>query len=107
MRFEIVLAPGAIAAYRALPARRRAELRDALETHLRHEPTKVSRSRIKRLRGIRKPQFRLRVGDIRVFYDVTDESVEVLAIVAKTQAKRWLAEQGEADENRGPGEGEG
>jgi len=107
MRFEVVLAPGAIEAYRALPARRRAELRDALETHLWHEPTKVSRSRIKRLRGMRKPQFRLRVGDIRVFYDVTDESVEVLAIVAQAQAKKWLAEQGEADENRGPGEGEG
>lgn len=60
-----------------------------------------------RLRGMRKPQFRLRVGDIRVFYDVTDESVEVLAIVAQAQAKKWLAEQGEADENRGPGEGEG
>jgi len=56
---------------------------------------------------MRKPQFRLRVGDIRVFYDVTDESVEVLAIVAQAQAKKWLAEQGEADENRGPGEGEG
>ena len=107
MRFEIVLAPGAIQAYRALPARRRAELRDALERHLRNEPKRVSRSRIKRLRGMRKPQFRLRVGDIRVFYDVTDESVEVLAIVAKAQAQRWLAEQGEADANRGPGEGEG
>ena len=107
MRFEIVLAPGAIQAYRALPARRRAELRDALERQLRNEPKRVSRSRIKRLRGMRKPQFRLRVGDIRVFYDVTDESVEVLAIVAKAQAQRWLAEQGEADANRGPGEGEG
>ena len=107
MRFEVVLAPGAVAGYRALPARRRAELRDALETHLRHEPRKVSRSRIKRLRGLRKPQFRLRVGDLRVFYDVTAESVEVLAIVAKAQAQRWLAEQGEADANRSPGEGEG
>jgi mRNA interferase RelE/StbE len=107
MRFEIVLAPGALEAYRALVARRRAELRDALETHLRHEPRKVSRSRIKRLRGLRKPQFRLRAGDLRVFYDVTDKSVEVLAIVAKAQARRSLAEQGEADANRSPGEGEG
>ncbi len=107
MRFEIVLAPAAGRAYRALPARLRAELRDALETHLRHEPRKVSRSRIKRLRGMRQPQFRLGVGDIRVFYDVTDEAVEILAIVAKTQAQSWLAEQGTTDANRGPGEGEG
>ncbi len=107
MRFEIVLAPDAAQAYRTLPARVRAGLRDALETHLRYEPRKVSRSRIKRLRGMRQPQFRLRVGDIRVFYDVTDKAVEVLAIVAKAQAHRWLAEQGKTDADGSPGEAEG
>ena len=107
MRFEIVLAPGAAQAYWVLPARRRAELRDALETHLCDEPRKVSRSRIKRLRGMRQPQFRLRVGDLRVFYDVTDEAVEVLAIVSKAQAQAWLAEQGTTDAQGGACEGEG
>jgi mRNA-degrading endonuclease RelE of RelBE toxin-antitoxin system len=107
MRFEIVLAPQAVAAFRALPARQRAELRDALETHLRHQPTQVSRSRIKRLRGMAKPQFRLRVGDNRVFYDVTDETVEVLAIVAKRQAQEWLEEEGTPEPDGSPGEGEG
>jgi mRNA-degrading endonuclease RelE of RelBE toxin-antitoxin system len=107
MRFEIVLAPAAAQAYRALPARKRAELRDALETHLRHEPRKVSRSRIKRLRGLKQPQFRLRVGTLRVFYDVTDEAVEVLAIVAKAEAEGWLAEQGTNAPDGGAGEGEG
>ena len=107
MRFEIVLAPDAVRVFRALPARRRSELRDALETHLRHVPRKVSRSRIKRLRGLRKPRYRLRVGDLRVFYDVTDEAVEVLAIVAKAQAQAWLANQGTPDAQGGAGEGEG
>ena len=107
MRFEIVLAPEAARAYRALVARLRAAVRDALERHLRHEPRKVSKSRIKRLRGLRQPQFRLRVGDLRVFYDVTDEAVEILAIVAKAQAQRWLAEQGTTDADGCPGEGEG
>src|SRR3970040_449547 len=97
MRFEIVLAPEAARADRGLVTTLRAMVRDALETHLRHEPRKVSKSRIKRLRGMRQPQFRLRVGDIRVFYDVTDEAVEILAIVAKAQAQRWLAEQGKTD----------
>ena len=41
-----------------------------------------------------KPQYRLRVGDTRVFYDVRDEAVEVLAIVAKRQAQAWLAGRG-------------
>jgi putative ABC transport system substrate-binding protein len=31
---------------------------------------------------------------VRVFYDVTHEAVEVLAIVTKAEAARWLAEYG-------------
>ncbi len=107
MRFEIVLATGAVRALKASRANRRAEVRDAIETHLRHEPRKVSKSRIKRLRGMSKPQFRLRVGEIRVFYDVTDETVEILAIITKAEAQGWLEEEGSPDEGSGPGEGKG
>lgn len=94
MRYEVILAPEAAKAYRALPAYRRAEVRDALERYLRHEPTRVRKSRIKRLRGLSQPQYRLRVGEVRVFYDVATEAVEVLAIVTKAEAARWLAEHG-------------
>jgi mRNA-degrading endonuclease RelE of RelBE toxin-antitoxin system len=94
MRHEIVLAPEAVGDFRSLDANSRATLRDALETHLRHEPEKTSRSRIKRLRGLRRPQYRLRVGDVRVFYDVSGAVVEVLAIVAKSEAEKWLAQFG-------------
>lgn len=90
MRYEIVLAPDAVDALAALPAFHRAEVRDALERHLRHEPTLVSRTRIKRLRGLSRPQYRLRVGEVRVFYDVTDQTVEVLAIISKAEASQWL-----------------
>ena len=107
MRFEIVLAPLAGQALRALRARWRAEVRDAIETHLRYEPRKVSKSRIKRLRGMSKPQFRLRVGEIRVFYDITDETVEILAIVTKAEAQEWLEEEGTPDQDGRPGESEG
>jgi mRNA interferase RelE/StbE len=92
MRFQVVLAPEAAQAFKAPPAYHRAEVRDALERHLRNEPTRVSKSRIKRLRGLSQPQYRLRVGEVRVFYDVTREAVEVLAIVTKADAARWLAE---------------
>ena len=107
MRFEIILAPSVVSELHTLSSYVRSEVRDAIETHLRFEPERLSRSRIKRLRGLERPQFRLRVGEIRVFYDVTDETVEVLAIVAKAQAQRWLAEQGTTDANGGPGEAEG
>ena len=92
MSFEIVLAPEAVEDFKSLKANVRADLKVALETHLRHEPKKVSRSRIKRLRGLRKPQYRLRVGEVRVFYDVTETTVEILAIVAKLEADSWLAQ---------------
>jgi len=57
---------------------------------LRFEPAKVSKSRIKRLRGLAQPQYRLRVDDIRVFYDIAEEEVQILAIVTKTEAQAWL-----------------
>ena len=98
MRREIILAPEADEDFKALKANDRAVVRDAMEEHLRHEPTKTSRSRIKRLRGMRRPQYRLRVEEIRVFYDVTDEAVEVLAIVAKSEAAAWLERHGEPQE---------
>lgn len=107
MRYEIVLAPAAAQALKNLKADPRARVRDALETHLRHEPTKVSKSRIKRLRGLSRPRFRLRVDDIRVFYDVTDQAVEILAIVSKAEAEGWLAQEGVAEPRSSPGEGEG
>jgi len=94
MRFEIVFAPEAAKQFTRLPAYDRATLRDALETHLRHEPHKVSKSRIKRLRGLSRPQYRLRVNQLRVFYDIIDQEVQILAIIAKEEAEAWLREYG-------------
>ena len=71
------------------------DFEDDEERHLRHGPGRVSRSRIKRLRGINHPQYRLRVGEIRVSYDITENTVEVLAIVSITEATSWLGEMGE------------
>jgi mRNA-degrading endonuclease RelE of RelBE toxin-antitoxin system len=97
MRFDIILAPEAARALRSLPAYDRAMLRDGLETHLRHEPGKTSKSRIKRLRGLRRPQYRLRVNDFRVFYDIVRQEVQVLAIISKAEAQAWLEEFGTSD----------
>lgn len=95
MRHEIILAPEAADDLKHLKAHLRAEVKDAIERHLRHKPTKASRSRIKHLRGLSRPQYRLRIGEVRVFYDVAGSSVEVLAIVAKSQADAWLRQAGE------------
>ena len=92
MAFEIIMAPEAVEDLRRLTANVGTTVRSALETHLRHEPEKTSRSRIKRLHGLRRPQYRLGVGEVRVFYDVSGTTVEVLAIVTKSEAESWLAQ---------------
>jgi len=94
MRYEILLAPEALADLRAFKANIRAEVRDAIERHLRHEPTATSRARIKQILGEGSPEFRLRVGDIRVFYDVVEGQVWIVAIVTKGGAEDWLRKVG-------------
>jgi mRNA-degrading endonuclease RelE of RelBE toxin-antitoxin system len=54
----------------------------------------VRYSEPKRLRGLRQPEYRLRVGEVRIFYDVTGTTVQVLAIVTKLEADSWLAQFG-------------
>ena len=103
MKYRVVFTPEAREDYRDLPARTRAEVGDAINRHLLYQPTRVSRSRIKRLRGTLKPQYRLRVGDVRVFYDVREGKVEVLAIVGKSEASEWLKRIGEYDEESSVG----
>ena len=97
MQYSIVLSPEAVRQFRQLSAYERAQVRDALERHLRHQPEKTSRSRIKRLRGVARPQYRLRVGDIRVYYDVAGSDVEVLAVLTKSVGQKWLTQAGESE----------
>jgi mRNA interferase RelE/StbE len=107
VRHEIILAPSAVRELGALRADVRGRVRDAIERHLRHEPAKVSKSRIKRLRGLDRPQYRLRVDEVRVFYDVEENTVQILAIVAKAQAEAWLKARGTPRKAGGTGEGQG
>ena len=94
MRYEILLAPEAVRDVQRMRAHIRSTVRDAIGTYLRDHPTQVSKSRIKRLQGVSRPQFRLRVGDIRIFYDVRESAVEVVAVVPKSEAGTWLKREG-------------
>jgi mRNA interferase RelE/StbE len=58
---------------------------EAVESYLMISPTQISRSRIKRMTEPFWSQYRLRVGEFRVYYDV-DESqrtVDVLRVLKK------------------------
>ncbi len=77
-----------------MDARGRARVKDGLNAHLVLEPMKESRSRIKRLREMDRPEFRLRLDPYRVFYDVIGGRVVVLAIVPKQETAEWLDAHG-------------
>jgi mRNA-degrading endonuclease RelE of RelBE toxin-antitoxin system len=72
----------------------RAKVLDRIEKHLTHQPTVQSRSRIEHLRPGTYPPYRLRVEDIRVYYDVGEARnlVVVLGIVPKSESAAWLAD---------------
>jgi mRNA interferase RelE/StbE len=84
----------AVEDFKSLDARRRATVRDTMKIHLTHEPTKESRSRIKRLKDITTPQYRLRIDDLRVFYSVIGTDVIIQGIISKEAANEWLKEHG-------------
>jgi len=65
---------------------------DEIEQTLSVNPTLQSIARVKKLRQPAPTQFRLRVGDFRVFYDVDEASkvVNVIQILSKADSFRYL-----------------
>ena len=92
--FHIEFKGEALAALRRLKAFYAQQILDAVESQLRFEPERTSRTRIKRLRGKQHATFRLRVGDYRIFYDVMESVVSVVAILHKKETPKFY-EQGE------------
>src|SRR3954463_14431963 len=94
MAFKINFDPEARGDLKTMRGFERAGILDAIERLLVPSPTITSRSRIKRLRGIDSPEYRLRVGEMRVFYDVEDDEVYVLRILPKSESDQYLKEMG-------------
>ena len=93
-RYTIILKGSAITDMDALRRYDATQIADAMERHLRHHPTKESKSHIKRLRGISNPDYRLRVGEYRVFYVVDEDArrVDVLRVMHKDQTLAYYKE---------------
>lgn len=93
--YRVELAEGVEEDLVRLPAFYERTVMDAIETQLRHEPTKPSRNR-KILVSLvppwpsEPPVWELRVGEFRVFYDVAEEEgiVYVRAVRRKPPHKR-------------------
>jgi mRNA-degrading endonuclease RelE of RelBE toxin-antitoxin system len=99
LKYRVVLDSEAIADLRTIRVYDRRAILDAIETILSTTPVQVSRSRIKRLRGIDWPEYRLRVGEFRIFYDVTADEVNVMRVLCKKMVEQYLKETGHAPEN--------
>lgn len=90
--FKIVFKPLAIAQLKKMKRYYARIVADAIERHLSEEPEKAHGS-IKRLRGKQETTFRLRVQDYRVFYDVTEDRVEILQILHKSETSSFYQEE--------------
>ena len=92
MAFGITITREAEAQLGALPARERRTVEAAVLTRLRDQPTTCTRA-IKRLRPNPVAQFELRVGDLRVLYDV--EGPEVILLIVGRKVGNILFVAGE------------
>lgn len=77
----------------------RAKILDSIEEHLQFTPMQASRTRIKRLRLLESPAYRLRIDNYRIHYDVDEDaqSVTVLRILSKEASLQYLG--GVSDDN--------
>jgi mRNA-degrading endonuclease RelE of RelBE toxin-antitoxin system len=93
MPFEIELVRGAKEDLKRLRKTDQVKILDRIEKQLSHEPTRQSRSRIKRLGGAVLPPFRLRVDEFRVYYDVdeAERKIVIYGAIRKTDSEMWLA----------------
>ena len=87
--YTIRVSPGAEQDVKSLRPFDQKKIVEGMEAHLGWEPTKVSRSRIKQMVQPFWCQYRLRIEDFRVYYDVNQENrtVTVLRILEKGQAE--------------------
>jgi mRNA interferase RelE/StbE len=86
--------PLAVNDLKRLRAFDRSAIIETIDRILTSAPTRGGKSRIKRLRGIDSPQYRLRVGEFRVFYDVQETNVYILRILSKSDVEEYLKELG-------------
>jgi mRNA-degrading endonuclease RelE of RelBE toxin-antitoxin system len=90
MRFHITITADAESQWRSLSARQQRLLEAAIQTRLVHEPTTPTKA-VKNLRPNPFAQWELRVGDLRVLYNVEQGEV-VLLVVGRKVGNKLIVE---------------
>jgi len=93
MAYEVRYSSVSVDQLTKLRAFERAAIMDAIERILQATPTRVSKTTIKRLRQPAPTQFRLRVGEYRIFYDVENDVVSIVQLLSKEDSIRFLGGQ--------------
>jgi mRNA interferase RelE/StbE len=92
MPHELRYSDEAVKQLKGLRAFERAAVIDQIEKVLGVNPTLESKVSIKLLRQPAPTQYRLRVGDIRVFYDVDQQVVSIIQILSKQESIAYLGD---------------
>jgi mRNA-degrading endonuclease RelE of RelBE toxin-antitoxin system len=93
MAFNISITADAESQWRALPKRQQRLLEAAIQARLLHQPTTPTKA-IKRLRPNPFAEFELRVGELRVLYNVEGTEV-VLLVVGRKVGNKLIVEGAE------------
>jgi mRNA-degrading endonuclease RelE of RelBE toxin-antitoxin system len=97
--FDIQFTRRAVASLRSLTARQRTTALDGIERHLRHQPLVETRNR-KRLRQPAFAMWELRLGILRIYYEVGNEPpvVTVIAVGIKRRDRVFVGTEATNDE---------
>jgi len=90
MAFQITITADAESQWRALPVREHRLLEAAIQARLVHQPTTPTKA-VKKLQPNPLAEFELRVGDLRVLYNVEGTEV-VLLVVGRKVGNRLIVE---------------
>ena len=93
MPFDLQYSEEALARVKRLRRFDQVEILAQIEKMLLVNPTLVSKAKIKLLRQPAPTQYRLRVGEYRVFYDVEGQEVRILQILSKKEALGYLGDK--------------
>ena len=94
-RYQIILKPQAIEDLDKIQKYYASKIIDGIEIHLSYRPDFLSKSRIKRLRGKQESDFRLRIDDYRIFYNIDklEKVVYILRILHKNETTQFYRKE--------------
>lgn len=88
--YTVIIQPAAVERLKGIRKTYQVMIRDTVVRHLVKEPTRTSRSRIKKLRGKQNATFRLRAGEYRIFYDVVGNEVRIVQVLHKSETAAFF-----------------